>query len=389
MTRLAVPIVILLLMLFGGAVWMLNAYLDLPDSTPTAEKSRPAKEAAARDEAIKDLQTELSDKPAETLDDSKGSFDVARIDPNGTSVFAGRAAPGANVAIVADGQELGTAQADENGEWTFATEHQFANADPKLALVVKSPAEVAQKAAKEAAADRTKVASAEQREAAPGKAPNERPSAKAVTKNLMKNLEGMVEAARSAPQPTAPDTTGKQAAAAPQATAPPAAAPSTTTPAATAPQDNVTAKTPATLPAKQGGPSTEIAAAPLPPQTDPARERTVVPVPITFVFNEASFTDSGKKAAGLLLEYLRLKQFKSVALTGHADERGTEDLNMDLSRDRLETVARFLKEGGFNGELDLEPKGEKEPFKGVDRSQYGKEELFQLDRRVELLIDKP
>jgi hypothetical protein len=127
MTRLAVPIVILLLMLFGGAVWMLNAYLDLPDPAPTVEKSRSAKQAKATDD-IKDLQAELSDQPAAQIDDSTGSFDVARIDPNGTSVFAGRAAPGANVTIMGDGQELGTAQADENGEWTFATEHQFARA---------------------------------------------------------------------------------------------------------------------------------------------------------------------------------------------------------------------------------------------------------------------
>jgi outer membrane protein OmpA-like peptidoglycan-associated protein len=81
-----------------------------------------------------------------------------------------------------------------------------------------------------------------------------------------------------------------------------------------------------------------------------------------------------------------LKNFKSVLLTGHADERGTDELNMDLSRDRLDTVAHFLKEGGFNGNLELVPKGKREPFTGVDRSQYGKEELFQLDRRVELVI---
>ena len=356
MIRLAVPIVILLLMLFGGAVWMLNAYLDLPDSAPTVEKSRPAssKETAARDAD----RTDLTDTPAAPIDDSKGSFDVARIDPSGTSVFAGRAAPGAAVTIMGDGQALGTAQADENGEWTFATEHQFANADPKLALVVKSPAE----AAKEAA-DRTKVAAAEQRETVPGKAPQERPSAKAVTKNLMKNLEGMVEAARTAPQVAAPQ--------------------------GAAPQENVPVKEPGTLPAPKGAsPPPTVAAVGLPPPTDPAQQKTVVPVPITFVFNEATFTDSGKKAAGLLLEYLRLKQFKNISLTGHADERGTEELNLDLSRDRLETVARFLKEGGFNGDLELVPKGESEPFKGVVRSQYGRDELFQLDRRVELEIKR-
>jgi outer membrane protein OmpA-like peptidoglycan-associated protein len=391
MTRLTVPIVILLLLLFGGAVAMLNNYLDLPDIAPTAEKPRPAsKETAARDETIKDLQTELSGKPAEPIDDSKGSFDVARIDPEGTSVFAGRAAPGANVTIVGDGQELGTAQADENGEWTFATEHKFASADPKLALVVKSAAEAA-KETKETA-DRTKVASAEQRETVP--APKERPSAKAVTKNLLKNLEGMVEAARQEPQqkaaePAKPETT---TAAAPPATTPAtppsqqaAASPPAAATRSAGPQDSVAVKEPTPPPSKQDKPSTTVAAA---PQTEAAQDKTVVPVPITFVFNEAEFTEPGKKAAGLLLEYLRLKNFKNVSLTGHADERGTNQLNMDLSRERLETVAHFLKEGGFKGELDLEPKGETEPFKGVDRSQYGKEELFQLDRRVELVITR-
>jgi outer membrane protein OmpA-like peptidoglycan-associated protein len=100
---------------------------------------------------------------------------------------------------------------------------------------------------------------------------------------------------------------------------------------------------------------------------------------------QAVFTDDGKKAAGLLLRF-RLKHFKSVSLTRHADERGTDDLNMGLSRERLETVARFLKEGGFSGELDLVPKGESEPFTGVVRSQYSRDDLFQLDRRVELVV---
>ena len=33
-------------------------------------------------------------------------------------------------------------------------------------------------------------------------------------------------------------------------------------------------------------------------------------------------------------------------------------------------MAHFLKEGGFKGELELVPKGEREPFTGVVRSQY-------------------
>jgi outer membrane protein OmpA-like peptidoglycan-associated protein len=59
---------------------------------------------------------------------------------------------------------------------------------------------------------------------------------------------------------------------------------------------------------------------------------------------------------------------------------------MTLSRERLDTVARYLKEGGFQGELELIPKGKREPFAGVVRNQYPLEDLYQLDRRVELVI---
>ena len=41
---------------------------------------------------------------------------------------------------------------------------------------------------------------------------------------------------------------------------------------------------------------------------------------MTFVYNEATLTLEGRKAARLLLEYLTLKKFGSVTLSGHADE---------------------------------------------------------------------
>lgn len=114
--------------------------------------------------------------------------------------------------------------------------------------------------------------------------------------------------------------------------------------------------------------------------------RKSVPLPIMFVFNEATMTEQGRKAASLLLEYLKLKHFDAVTLTGHADERGTDTLNMSLSRERLEAVARYLKSGGYRGELSLVPKGEGEPFTGVARERYSQDDLYQLDRRVELVI---
>jgi outer membrane protein OmpA-like peptidoglycan-associated protein len=115
---------------------------------------------------------------------------------------------------------------------------------------------------------------------------------------------------------------------------------------------------------------------------------TVIPVPIMFFYNEATLTPEGRRAASLLLEYLTLKHLSVVELTGHADERGTHEYNMDLSRDRLETVSELLRQGGYDGELKLTPKGKTEPYTGVDRSAYRGEALFQLDRRVELRVDR-
>lgn len=339
MLRLAIPIILLLLTLFGGATWLIGLKSKLPETSSTSEqkqlaKATPApsgKSALPEAEALKSAAA-----PAHNGDPSQPSFDIARIEPHGTSVFAGRAEPNTSVTITADGKPIGTAKADGNGEWTFTTEQPIPGADPKLGLS-KTPPQVA---AAEARADVGAAALPEQK------------SAGAVTSHLLKNLEGMVEAARTGQ--------GKEV-----ATAAPTPLPS----------DGLA---PGSVPA--GSP------APLSPSSGASVERTSVPVPITFIFNEATLTSDGKKAAGLLLEYLQLKRFGKVSLTGHADERGTDALNMRLSKDRLETVERFLREGGFKGELELVPKGKMEPYSGVVRSQFSQEDLYQLDRRVELVL---
>lgn len=45
------------------------------------------------------------------------SFDVARIDPDGRAVIAGRAAPGAKIVLLDGGKEIAHGQADAHGEW--------------------------------------------------------------------------------------------------------------------------------------------------------------------------------------------------------------------------------------------------------------------------------
>jgi len=340
MFRLIGTFILLLLLLFGGVVWLLDTTPDTPAPEREAQqKSKP--EAAAKSEAD-ELREAL--QPHAPSSGGAPSFDIARIDPKGTSVFAGRAEPGSLVTITIDGKEIGTAKVDDNGEWTLSTDARINNPDGKLALFKAPPGAVARVVGAETPPPRH---AAEESPAAAAARPK---SASSVASGMLKSLEGMVAAARTEKEQPA-------------------------TPAAAVPPPPPATGAPAPAPAGAEQPS-------------PPSQSISVPVPITFVFNEATLTGDGKKAATLLLEYLQLKRFPKITLTGHADERGSDELNMILSRERLDTVASFLREGGYDGQLDLIPKGKSEPYTGVVRGDFSQEDLWQLDRRVELLVTR-
>jgi outer membrane protein OmpA-like peptidoglycan-associated protein len=364
MLRLAVTLVLLLLLLFGGAAWLLDMQprplepAEKQADTKSEKKPEAQQEARAPDagkDAVDAVQEALTPPPKS--DDGAPAFDIARIDPDGTSVFAGRAEPNSSVTITADGKEIGTAQADDNGEWTFTTDEKIANPDAKLALF-KAPPGAASRVAEAAKASEVKP------QTPPTPAAK---SAEAVTSNMIKNLEGMVAEART--------EADKQVATA----TPPAPAASSAPPATSAgavPEPSLVK--PTTAPPQQQAAIAQ----------QPRIETTAVPVPVTFIFNEANLTGEGRRAAGLLLEYLSIKRFPKITLTGHADERGTDALNLALSAQRLQTVARYLREGGYNGRLELVPKGKSEPYTGVVRGDFSQEDLYQLDRRVEMVVSR-
>ena len=196
MLRLAVALILLLLMLFGGAAWLLDMQprphepADKQANERSAAKPEAQQQARAPDagkDAVDAVQEALTPPPKSA--DGAPAFDIARIDPNGTSVFAGRAEPNSAVTITADGKEIGTAQADDNGEWTFTTDEKIANPDAKLALFKAPPGTAASQVA-EAAPRASEV----KPETAPSPSAK---SAQAVTSNMIKNLEGMVAEART------------------------------------------------------------------------------------------------------------------------------------------------------------------------------------------------
>jgi outer membrane protein OmpA-like peptidoglycan-associated protein len=252
---------------------------------------------------------------------AKSPFDVALVAPNGTSVFAGKTLPNSWVTVLADGSPVGSIESDGNGEWSLATDKRLP-ASPKLSVTV-GPRPLAPTVEKTMAT----LPGGE----LPHRANTNQRQVAAVGQEVVKRLEELVASASQSAQPSA-----------------------------TAAVD---------------GPN----AAPPKPETGIAE-----PVPVHFRFREAAFTEEGRRSAELLIEYLRLTQLNAITLTGHADERGSAELNMELSSQRLEAVSRFLRKGGYAGRLELLPKGKSEPFTGVDRSTYSLDVLWQLDRRVEL-----
>jgi outer membrane protein OmpA-like peptidoglycan-associated protein len=126
------------------------------------------------------------------------------------------------------------------------------------------------------------------------------------------------------------------------------------------------------------------APSPVSPAAAPRKEAEPPPAPITFTYNEPNFTPAGRQQAAALSEFLNKRKLASVTLSGHADERGSDEFNMELSRQRLEAVAHHLRQSGYAGELKLIPKGKREPYLVPGRERLPREEALQLDRRVEL-----
>ena len=232
------------------------------------------------------VTSQIAERTSATSESEAPSFDIARVEAGGSSVFAGRAAPNAEVTILANGEPIATARANENGEWSAVTDRRIASGPAQLSLSATVPGRAMAISGQTVAVD-------------------------------------VAPASRQAPVRVA-----------------------------------------------------SLSAMSL---TGPAK-----PEPITFMFREAVMTPEGRLAASKLAHYLRSQNIALITLSGHADERGSDQTNIDLSKDRLDAVARALRQGGYTGKLVLMPKGKSEPYMGVDRKATPKDVLFQLDRRVEL-----
>lgn len=102
--------------------------------------------------------------------------------------------------------------------------------------------------------------------------------------------------------------------------------------------------------------------------------------PIHFDFNESKLTIEGQQMLATLAECIK-KEGVKLRLEGHADDRGTEEYNLQLSNRRAESVKKYLVTLGVkDGDLDPIGYGENRPAQ-----QGANEAAWAANRRVELV----
>ena len=96
---------------------------------------------------------------------------------------------------------------------------------------------------------------------------------------------------------------------------------------------------------------------------------------VYFSIDSAELTPTAQTRLGALAECLRDANVEEVTLTGHADGSGTEQYNMELSRERARVVEDFLQNAGITTvSYDVEAHGE----------AHARAERSAVDRRTDV-----
>ncbi|SLN45764.1 LysM domain/BON superfamily protein [Falsiruegeria litorea R37] len=120
-----------------------------PESEPVAESNEPQEEAApATEETVKALpdvapEPQAAPEPAAPAL-AAPALDTIRIEPDGSAVLAGKAAPGSTLSVRLDGQEIEHAQVDRSGAFALFLTLPFSDAPRGLSLVAELDGQTAQ-----------------------------------------------------------------------------------------------------------------------------------------------------------------------------------------------------------------------------------------------------
>ena len=119
-----------------------------------------------------------------------------------------------------------------------------------------------------------------------------------------------------------------------------------------------------------------------------AAERTIAALRATlaekvfFDYDQSTLTDEARTALDRKLAVLKANAGLRLRISGHADERGSDEYNIALGQRRAVAVKRYMMDQGIDGgRLDVVSFGEEQPA-----AQGGTEQAFALNRRAEFEI---
>ena len=121
-------------------------------------------------------------------------------------------------------------------------------------------------------------------------------------------------------------------------------------------------------------------------------EKISLSTDVLFGFNKSELTPAGQQKLDDLAKQAQGANVERVVLTGHADRIGSDEYNQELSEQRAQAVADYLKQKGVDSSrLQVAGKGESEPVTGDQCRRMGPESnknqkliaCLQPDRRVD------
>ena len=115
--------VVALLLLVGGWWFFLRGDTEPAPSEVTAESQIPAEPEAGEDET----------------DPSIPTFDIVRVERDGSAIAAGRSLPDARIELKANGEIVAETTADERGEWVAVLEEPLQPGSIELSITAHNP----------------------------------------------------------------------------------------------------------------------------------------------------------------------------------------------------------------------------------------------------------
>ncbi|WP_298983731.1 OmpA family protein [uncultured Roseibium sp.] len=113
------------------------------------------------------------------------------------------------------------------------------------------------------------------------------------------------------------------------------------------------------------------------------RKKTLVP--IQFKYDQAILTEAGRLSFQDVRKTLEAQGNPDIRVVGHTDPAGSDPYNLDLSLRRAQAIREALLNTGYSGRIDVDGKGEAQPFRFDDPSLYSEDLRNQAHRRVEFV----